>query len=98
MNTNIVTVLLILTSVSFNLFAKEQAEKNQLTDDQIKSLIIQESISNYSGSCPCPYNLDRAGRKCGKRSAYSKPGGAEPICYPSQISERDVAAFRKHSE
>ncbi len=33
------------------------------------------------GSCSCPYDTDRAGRRCGGRSAYSKPGGASPKCY-----------------
>lgn len=34
-----------------------------------------------SGSCDCPYDTDSAGRSCGARSAYSKPGGREPICF-----------------
>lgn len=34
-----------------------------------------------SGSCDCPYDTDRRGRSCGKRSAYSRPGGRSPICY-----------------
>ncbi|MEO0409166.1 MAG: hypothetical protein AAF289_17625 [Cyanobacteria bacterium P01_A01_bin.135] len=34
-----------------------------------------------SGSCDCPYDTDSAGRRCGKRSAYSRPGGASPVCY-----------------
>ncbi|BDA75944.1 hypothetical protein CAL7716_101100 (plasmid) [Calothrix sp. PCC 7716] len=39
---------------------------------------IRESIS---GSCECPYDTDRRGRSCGGRSAYSRPGGASPVCY-----------------
>ncbi|MDX2216921.1 MAG: YARHG domain-containing protein [Oculatellaceae cyanobacterium bins.114] len=31
--------------------------------------------------CDCPYDVDAAGRQCGRRSAYSRPGGASPICY-----------------
>lgn len=34
-----------------------------------------------SGSCDCPYDTDRRGRSCGKRSAYSRPGGRSPVCY-----------------
>ena len=34
-----------------------------------------------SGSCDCPYDMDRRGRSCGGRSAYSRPGGEHPICY-----------------
>ena len=34
-----------------------------------------------SGSCECPYDTDKRGRSCGGRSAYSRPGGSDPICY-----------------
>ncbi len=47
--------------------------------------IIRESIANYTGKCPCPYSIMSNGNKCGKRSAYSKPGGYEPLCYVSDI-------------
>ena len=33
-----------------------------------------------SGSCRCPDDLDSAGRRCGKRSAYSKSGGVGVSC------------------
>ena len=47
--------------------------------------MIQESIAKYPGKCPCPYSIMSNGKKCGKRSAYSKPGGYEPLCYVSDI-------------
>jgi hypothetical protein len=31
--------------------------------------------------CECPYDNDKAGRSCGARSAYSRPGGSAPACY-----------------
>lgn len=49
--------------------------------------IIRQSVASYLGSCPCPYNRDRAGRRCGGRSAWSRPGGYSPICYESDISD-----------
>jgi hypothetical protein len=64
------------------------------SDAQIKQRIIRESIASYPGSCPCPYNTDRAGRSCGRRSAYSRPGGYAPVCYPTDLSQADVAAWR----
>lgn len=64
-------------------------------DEQIKQAIIEESIQNYTGNCPCPYNTDRAGRRCGKRSAYSRPGGASPICYPEDITPEILEAYKK---
>jgi hypothetical protein len=65
------------------------------SDEEVKKEIIQDSIRSYSGNCPCPYNLDRAGRKCGKRSAYSKPGGYSPICYSSDVTEKMVENHKK---
>jgi endonuclease YncB( thermonuclease family) len=31
-------------------------------------------------TCNCPADTDRAGRRCGARSAYMRPGGATPTC------------------
>lgn len=63
-------------------------------DDRIRDLMIQESMGAYSGNCPCPYNRDSAGRTCGGRSAYSRSGGEAPLCYRSDISDREVAEYR----
>ena len=70
------------------------AAQARLSDDQIRDRIIASSIAAYSGSCPCPYSTDRAGRRCGGRSAYSRPGGASPKCYRSDISDAQVARWR----
>jgi hypothetical protein len=67
------------------------------TDAQIKQAIIKESIAIYAGSCPCPYNVDRAGRSCGRRSAYSRPGGASPLCYADDVTAAMVKAYRTRS-
>ncbi len=58
-----------------------------------KKRIIQRSIAGYAGSCPCPYNYDRAGRRCGKRSAWSRPGGYTPLCYESDVSKARVSTY-----
>ncbi len=65
-----------------------------ISDSQIRRLLMQQSLAYYAGSCPCPYNVDRAGRQCGRRSAYSRPGGASPLCYPSDVSDAQIAAYR----
>ncbi|MGR3662630.1 MAG: SH3 domain-containing protein [Paracoccaceae bacterium] len=56
-----------------------------------RKIIIRQSIASYSGSCPCPYNRDRGGRRCGKRSAWSRPGGYSPMCYDSDITDARLA-------
>ena len=76
------------------LFAALPAGAQQLADDQVKQQIIAESIASYPGNCPCPYNRAANGSKCGKRSAWSKPGGYEPICYPDEVTTAMVAAWR----
>ena len=67
----------------------------QTSDDQIREMIIQQSVTSYSGRCPCPYNIIRNGRRCGGRSAYSRPGGKSPICYKRDISDAMVEEYRK---
>lgn len=65
------------------------------SDDDIRQILIRESISAYTGSCPCPYSVARNGSRCGKRSAYSRPGGAVPLCYPDDVPQEMVARYRK---
>lgn len=65
------------------------------TDDQVRQVIIQQSIASYSGSCPCPYSVARNGSMCGRRSAYSRPGGASPMCYPSDVPQSLVDQYRR---
>ncbi|HSC74770.1 MAG TPA: hypothetical protein VLB90_00870 [Pseudomonadales bacterium] len=69
-------------------------EAKGLTDDQIKQAIIQESIDEYSGNCPCPYNTAKNGSSCGKRSAYSRPGGEAPLCYKNDVTPAMVAEWK----
>lgn len=35
----------------------------------------------YVGRCDCPYDYAKNGSICGRRSAYSRPGGRSPVCY-----------------
>lgn len=51
------------------------AKSNQLTDDQVKQKIIDDSVASYPGTCACPFNTARNGSSCGRRSAWSKAGG-----------------------
>jgi hypothetical protein len=73
--------------------AASQSASN-LTDDQIREAIIAQSIAEYPGNCPCPYNRAANGSKCGKRSAWSRAGGYAPICYPQEVTEEMIAQYR----
>ena len=68
------------------------------SDKEIKRILIRESIASYTGSCPCPYNTTRNGRRCGRRSAYSRPGGASPLCYEHDVTDAMVKAYRKKND
>ena len=87
------TVLAFAVCLAFG-----QEKRSEKTDAQIRQAIIQQSIASYRGSCPCPYNSDRAGRRCGGRSAYSKPGGAAPLCYDKDVTKEMIAAYRKKTK
>lgn len=63
-------------------------------DAAIRQKIVRASIESYPGNCPCPYNTDRAGRGCGRRSAYSRPGGYSPKCYASDVTAAEVQGYR----
>lgn len=68
------------------------------SDHMLKEQIIKESIARYSGNCPCPYNLAKNGSRCGKRSAYSKPGGYSLKCYVEDISQQDIQAWKQRNK
>jgi hypothetical protein len=69
-----------------------------LSDSEIRQQIVEQSVAAYLATghpCACPYNSARNGSRCGGRSAYSKPGGADPLCYPTDVSDGMVAEWRR---
>ena len=76
--------------------AKPQPALNSLNQKIIEQ-IIQDSRNAYYATghpCACPYDHARNGSMCGRRSAYSRPGGASPKCFPQDVTAADVAAYR----
>jgi hypothetical protein len=70
----------------------------RLDDVEVRQKIVQESVAAYLAtgqSCPCPYNSARDGSSCGERSAHSRPGGASPLCFPSDVSDEIVSEYRR---
>jgi hypothetical protein len=60
-----------------------------LTAAAIAAIIVQASRDQYHAGgrpCACPDDTARNGSACGGRSAYSRPGGAAPLCYPSDVT------------
>lgn len=69
-----------------------------LTAAAIAAIIIKASRDRYYASgrpCACPDDTMRNGRSCGSRSAYSRPGGAAPLCYPTDVTSEMIDAYRK---
>lgn len=81
-------LMILIASANFTLAGTEPS------DTQVKQLIIGNSLTGYPGNCPCPYNTDRRGRMCGRRSAYSRPGGYAPVCYESDVSPAMLKAYK----
>ena len=77
-----------------NLFAG-YASSGSLSDNDVRSRIIAESIASYPGHCPCPYNLASNGSQCGRRSAYSRAGGYSPLCYKTDVTDQMVGEYRR---
>jgi hypothetical protein len=64
----------------------------------IAAILIKVSRDQYYATghpCACPNDSMRNGRACGARSAYSKPGGAAPLCYPSDITDAMIKSYRQ---
>lgn len=74
-----------------------QAKQQKITDNQIKQLIIEESIASYPGVCACPFNRARNGSSCGRRSAWSKAGGYSPICYKDEVTQEMIKEWRERN-
>jgi hypothetical protein len=69
-----------------------------LTAAAIAALIVAESRRAYHARgrpCACPDDSMRNGRACGGRSAYSRPGGAAPLCYRTDVTETMIKAYRE---
>jgi hypothetical protein len=44
------------------------------------------------GPCACPDDKDKAGHRCGKRSAFCRSGGAEVKCFLVNVGKRTKEA------
>ena len=65
-----------------------------MTDEEIIQTIIYQSIASYPGTCACPYNRASNGSRCGKRSAYSRSGGYNTICFKRDVTREMINDFR----
>ena len=72
-------------------------QTNTVRDAVIAAILVEESRNAYHATgrpCACPDDLMRNGRRCGGNSAYSRPGGAQPYCYVSDVSLSAIESRR----
>ncbi|MEA2836105.1 MAG: hypothetical protein QOD89_655 [Bradyrhizobium sp.] len=75
----------------------DRREAAVLSAVAIAALIVKESRNRYYATgrpCACPDDRMRNGHACGGRSAYSRPGGAQPLCYPSDVPTEMISSYR----
>jgi hypothetical protein len=68
-----------------------------LTDQQIAAIIVKDSRDAYYQTghpCACPEDLARNGSRRGRRSAYTRPVGAEPYCYATDVPKEKIGGYR----
>jgi hypothetical protein len=71
-----------------------------VTAAAIAAIIVQASRAQYHAGgrpCACPDDTMRNGRACGGRSAYSRPGGASPLFYPSDVTTAMIESYRQRT-
>ncbi|MHA3060974.1 hypothetical protein ACX1N5_11160 [Acinetobacter sp. ANC 4636] len=92
-------VLFLLAAALIFTSSEVPAKKiHAVNDEAIKEKIIQESIDSYPGPCACPYNSARNGSRCGKRSAYSRAGGYETICYKDDVTKQMIQDYKNRNK
>ncbi len=54
----------------------------------IGSILVFSSFALAKGNCNCPFDYDKRGNRCGGRSSFCRPGGAEPACGTKNNTEK----------
>ena len=68
-----------------------------MTQDDLRDLLLDNSVASYPGYCPCPYSRNVDGFECGVEAAYYKPGGFRIKCYPQNLKGQDYIFYRKNN-
>lgn len=72
-------------------------QRSKLTDAAIIAIVIAASVAAYKAMrkpCACPSDTMSSGALCGNRSAWAKPGGAKPLCFPADVTPAIIQAWR----
>jgi hypothetical protein len=67
----------------------------RMADDEVRRLIINESLQRWNAECPCPYSSAWNGQQCGNNSAYIKRIPGAPYCYPQDVPPGVIYQYRR---
>jgi hypothetical protein len=78
-------LLLSSAAISQSAFSTQIAGKNQQTQPTRTPPANAKPVrqATKGQGCLCPYDLDKDGNPCGRRSSWSRPSGKSPVCYTS---------------
>lgn len=65
-----------------------------MSDAQVRDRIIKTSIAIYPGDCACPYSIAASGRRCGRKSVWSRHGDFAATCFPNEVSPGEIREWR----
>ncbi|ERR1035437_6124044 len=87
------TIIAIIALICFSAPATAQPAPS---DNDIAQAIIRECSAIYHAGrpCACPEDTARNGSRCGRRSAYIRPGGAVPRCYVKDVTQEEIADYK----
>ena len=69
--------------------------QRRANDDELRRIIVDESIRRWTGDCPCPYSYTWNGRQCAENSAYMKRVPYAPYCYPQDVPYGVLNQYRR---
>ncbi len=76
--------------------------KKEISDAEVIAALIAASRAAYlsggPGPCGCPDDTDRAGHRCGKRSAHDRSGGWDVLCTPRDVTPEMIKAYRSSAK
>jgi hypothetical protein len=86
----------IATIIALVCLAAPASAQRGLSDQETAQAIIRECLAVYHAErpCACPSDKARNGSRCGKRSAYDRPGGAAPLCYVKDVSAEQISKYQ----
>ena len=67
------------------------------SDEDIRRILVQDSLARFGGYCPCPYSYDR-GEQCADKSVYRQSSGGRPVdlyCYPQDVPWQEIVEYRR---